>query len=109
MSERRAFHRLEFDSAFQAPKSLRLPPSARPQCRARPLPLCPCRETLSAVTAFLKELPQKQRDLFVRRYWYSSDIGTLSELFDRREVNVKMTLSRLRKRLKNYLEKEGLL
>ncbi len=67
------------------------------------------REMLSAVTAFLKELPQKQRDLFVRRYWYSSDIGTLSELFDMSEGNVKMTLSRLRKRLKNYLEKEGLL
>ena len=67
------------------------------------------REILSAVTDFLRELPQIQRDLFVRRYWYSSDIAALSDLFDMSEANVKMTLSRLRKRLKKYLEKEGLL
>ena len=67
------------------------------------------REMLHAVTVFLRELPQKQQDLFVRRYWYSSDIGTLAEMFDMSEGNVKMTLSRLRKRLKKHLEKEGLL
>lgn len=67
------------------------------------------RELLNAVTAFLRELPQKQRDLFVRRYWYSTDIAALSEMFGMTGGNVKMTLSRLRKRLKKYLEKEGLL
>ena len=67
------------------------------------------REMLSAVTAFLQELPQKQRDLFVRRYWYATDIAALSELFHMTESHVTMTLSRLRKLLQKHLKKEGLL
>lgn len=67
------------------------------------------REILAAVTAFLQKLPQKQRDLFVRRYWYATDIAALAEMFRMSENHVKVTLSRLRKRLKAALEKEGLL
>ena len=67
------------------------------------------REMIEAVNAFLKELPERQRDLFVRRYWYAADIGTLSDMFHMTESHVTMTLSRLRKRLQKYLRKEGLL
>ena len=67
------------------------------------------REMIEAVNAFLKELPQRQCDLFVRRYWYAADIGTLSDMFHMTESHVTMTLSRLRKRLQKYLRKEGLL
>lgn len=67
------------------------------------------REMIDAVNAFLKELPLKQRDLFVRRYWYAEDIGTLSDMFHMTESHVTMTLSRLRRRLQKYLRKEGLL
>lgn len=67
------------------------------------------RETVAAINAFLKELPQKQRDLFVRRYWYAADIAALSKMFHMTESHVTVTLSRLRKRLQKYLQKEGLL
>ena len=67
------------------------------------------RETLAAVTEFLLGLPQKQRDLFVQRYWYAADMASLAGMFHMNEAHVKVTLSRLRKRLQKHLEKEGLL
>ena len=67
------------------------------------------RETLAAVTEFLLSLPQKQRDLFVQRYWYAAEYDVLSQTFRMSEAHVRVTLSRLRKRLQKYLEKEGLL
>lgn len=67
------------------------------------------REMLDAVNAFLKELPQRQRDLFVRRYWYATGISELSHMFHMSESHVTMTLFRLRKHLKKHLGKEGLL
>ena len=67
------------------------------------------REMLAAVNAFLQGLPQKQRDLFVRRYWYGTEISVLSDMFRMTESHVTVTLSRLRKRLQKHLGKEGLL
>ena len=67
------------------------------------------RETVAAINAFLKSLPQRQRDLFVRRYWYATDVAALSKMFRMTQSHVTMTLSRLRKRLQKYLQKEGLL
>ena len=67
------------------------------------------RELLAAITKFLETLPQKQRDIFVRRYWYAASLADLADLFDMRENHVKVTLIRLRKRLQKYLQKEDLL
>lgn len=67
------------------------------------------RELLEAVSRFLRGLPKHQRDLFVRRYWYAATVSELSALFDMTENHVKVTLSRIRKRLQNTLRKEGLL
>ncbi len=62
-----------------------------------------------AITAFLRRLPNKQRDLFVRRYWSMTPVEELSVLFGMSETNVKVTLMRLRKKLKDALTKEGLI
>ena len=67
------------------------------------------REIIGTINDFLQDLPQKQRDLFVRRYWYLTDIAALAEMFHMTESHVRKTLSRLRKRLQKYLAKEGLL
>ena len=67
------------------------------------------RELLAAITKFLETLPKKQRDLFVRRYWYAASIADLADLFDMRETHVKVTLMRLRKRLQKHLQKEDML
>ena len=67
------------------------------------------RELTQAVTAFLQELPQKQRSLFMQRYWSAEPIAVLAQNFRMTENHVKVTLSRIRKRLQAYLRKEGLL
>lgn len=67
------------------------------------------RELLAAITRFLQSLPQKQRDLFVRRYWQFSSYADLAAAFGTSENNVQVILSRLRKKLHTYLRKEGLL
>ena len=67
------------------------------------------REMLAAVTGFLGTLPQKQRNLFIRRYWSFSSFADLAADFHMTENNVKVTLTRLRQRLTEYLRKEELL
>ncbi len=67
------------------------------------------RELLAAITRFLQGLPQKQRDLFIRRYWRFSSFSDLARDFDMRENNVQVTLTRIRKKLHSYLRGEGLL
>lgn len=67
------------------------------------------RELLDAITRFLQSIPKKQRDLFLRRYWRLSDFSELARDFDMTENHVQVTLSRLRKKLRDFLRKEGLL
>lgn len=67
------------------------------------------RELLSAVTGFLKTLNATQRSIFIRRYWCFASFAELAADFHMTENNVKVTLTRLRKRLQEYLKKEDLL
>lgn len=67
------------------------------------------RELTAAITRFLQSLPQKQRDLFIRRYWSFTSFSDLAQTFDMSENHLQVTLSRLRKKLLAYLKKEGLL
>ena len=67
------------------------------------------RELMQGVMVFLKKLPEKQRNLFICRYWQSAAIAELAVKFDMSESNVKITLARIRKRLQKYLREEGLL
>lgn len=56
---------------------------------------------------FLYTLDEDSRVMFVRRYWFSDSIGDIANLFNLSENNVSVKLLRIRKGLKNYLEKEG--
>jgi RNA polymerase sigma-70 factor (ECF subfamily) len=67
------------------------------------------RDMLDAVKLFLGSLPERQRNLFVRRYWHASPISEIAADFEMTEINVKVTLSRIRSRLQKHLRKEGLL
>lgn len=67
------------------------------------------RELLSAITRFLHSLSNKQRALFIRRYWGFSSFSDLATEFGMSENNVHATLSHIRKKLQTYLRKEGLL
>ena len=66
-------------------------------------------ETVSAINRFLKKLPGKQRDIFVLRYYHAYSVSRISEMTGYEENNVRAILSNVRKKLKEYLSKEGLL
>lgn len=57
---------------------------------------------------FLAGLPTKKRKLFLRRYWYFATVEELTREFGMSESNVKMTLLRLRRELREQLKQEGI-
>lgn len=56
---------------------------------------------------FLNDLPEKNRVLFLLRYWHFMSIAEIAEQYGISEGAVKMTLRRVREKLKDYLEQEG--
>ena len=62
---------------------------------------------IESINSFLSSLPSLNRIIFVRRYWYVSSISEIAEQYNISESKVKSILFRLRKRLKEYLGKEG--
>lgn len=59
------------------------------------------------VKNFLKTLPQRERDIFLRRYYFAEPTAEIAKRFGLRESNVLMILSRTRKKLKKKLQREG--
>lgn len=64
-------------------------------------------ELSKQIDRFLATLDEESQMLFVRRYWYSDDISDLADRFHMNNNNVSVRLSRIRNKLKNYLQKEG--
>ena len=60
-----------------------------------------------ALTRFLRDLPQRTRSIFVRRYFYMSPVAEIAKDFSMKESNVTMHLLRTRKKLEHFLKKEG--
>ena len=60
------------------------------------------------LNAFLATLDDDNRVMFVRRYWYSESVGEIAARFGVRPHYVTVRLSRLRAKLKAYLQKEGI-
>ena len=62
-----------------------------------------------ALNDFLCSLPKKDRRIFLQRYWYACPIAQIAAEAGLREGAVKMRLSRMRERLRKYLEGKELL
>ena len=62
-----------------------------------------------SLNSFLGTLDPDERRLFLRRYWFADTIGELSERFGLSQGAVKARLNRTRKKLKNHLEREGMI
>lgn len=60
------------------------------------------------INRFLAELDEEARNVFVKRYWYVRSIREIADECRIKEGTVKVMLSRLRNRLRGYLEKEGI-
>ena len=57
---------------------------------------------------FLKELPKRDREIFLQRYWYFLSTREIAKQQKLKESHVKVLLSRIRKQLKDLLIKEDL-
>ena len=64
-------------------------------------------ELRDALNRFVWSLPDKTQKIFVRRYWYSSSIAEIAEDYGMKESSVTVLLLRTRKKLRNFLHKEG--
>lgn len=60
-----------------------------------------------AINRFLSSLDAEKRKIFVRRYWYADSVSEISEKLLISESKVKTSLFRTRKKLREFLEKEG--
>lgn len=66
-------------------------------------------ELANALESFLSSLPDTERRLFLRRYWYMDPVDELCERFGFSESKVKTMLYRTRKKLRAYLTKQNLI
>ena len=56
---------------------------------------------------FLDTLDRKSRVMFLRRYWFSDSVSWIARQMGITENHVSVQLHRIRSRLKQYLEQEG--
>ena len=59
------------------------------------------------INAFLRTASDKERMVFVRRYFFLDEIPQIARRYSLTETNVRMILSRTRSKLKKYLIQEG--
>ena len=64
---------------------------------------------VEVLNRFLDDLPEEKMKIFMRRYWYMSPIKEIADDLEMGESKVKMILSRSRSKLKQILEKEGII
>lgn len=60
-----------------------------------------------SVRQFVRELPERDANVFVRRYFFTESVAGIAERFGFTENNVSVILSRLRRKLKKRLKQEG--
>jgi RNA polymerase sigma-70 factor (ECF subfamily) len=61
-----------------------------------------------AINRFLRTLSEVECNIYLRRYWYLAPISAISERYSFSSSKVKSMLYRTRKKMKSYLEKEGI-
>ncbi len=60
-----------------------------------------------ALDRFIRSLPAKTRNIFLRRYWYSSAVPEIAAEYGMTKNHVTVLLFNTRKKLKKFLSKEG--
>ena len=66
------------------------------------------KEMVRVLNAFLTQLPEENRLLFLRRYWYCESVAEIAARYGYRENAVYTRLHRIRGQLSAYLAKEGI-
>ncbi len=65
------------------------------------------RELSRLLDAFLRELPERDCCVFLRRYWFVDSTAEIAQRYQMAEGSVKSSLYRTRQKLRACLEKEG--
>lgn len=65
------------------------------------------KELAKTIRCFLNTLPQREQDIFLRRYFFVEESETIARRYGMKRATVLRTLSRTREKLKNYLTREG--
>ena len=60
------------------------------------------------LNAFLESISLENRRIFLRRYWFSDSVQEISDRYHISQSKVKTQLHRTRKKLKEFLEQEGI-
>ena len=63
---------------------------------------------IAIIEDFLRDLSQENRVIFLRRYWYAESVKEVAKHCGVSESKVKMSLHRTRKKLRAFLQEEGL-
>lgn len=65
------------------------------------------RELGQSIRRFVRELPERDGNVFVRRYFFIEPVAAIAKRYGLTKNNVLVILSRTRKKLRTYLMKEG--
>ena len=68
---------------------------------------CSGKELKECIKGFVTTLRERDRNVFVRRYFFVDTVKEIAERYDISENNVMVILSRTRKLLKEKMKKEG--
>ena len=66
-------------------------------------------ELSQTIRTFVRELPEREGDVFARRYFFAESVKEIAEGYGMTQNNVSVMLNRTRKKLKEHLTKEGLI
>lgn len=66
------------------------------------------KELAAVIDRFLRTLPARECDIFMRRYWYVDSVQTIAARYDMKENTAKSVLFRTREKLRRYLAAEGI-
>ncbi len=61
------------------------------------------------INEFLDSLPEKNRQIFILRYWFDEDISVIAQRTGRSPAGIAQLLKRLREKLRVSLVKEGII
>lgn len=64
-------------------------------------------ELSETIRLFVRELPKREANVFVRRYFFTEPVAVIAGRYGLTENHVMVILSRTRKKLKLHLKKEG--
>ena len=64
------------------------------------------KELINLINEFLGKLPERECDIFIRRYFYVESVKEIAKKYGMKQGNVSVILSRVRNKLKVQLEKE---